>query len=851
MEKIRDNLQDRISRIKKNIDDNLEKTRKTRLQFNSPEQLTLNEIDKILEKLPRVNSIDHDTGDISRQYIMDKIKHLLRLPINKIVKSAVPELIKIIINTFNRAKAEPGMPVGLLAAQAISSQLMQATLNTFHQSGSKKNVESGIKAYEDMLNVRPNMSSPSCDIYFKDNVTFNDIIYDKRPKLVQVLVDDLLIDTDILNKMELYDDNGFKYPHYMLYNSMYSTQSFNFLQHIKVPDINDPTDRSGMTFLRLTIDTDKIYKYQITTGDICKAIMKSNDSRIICIPSPIIMQKITTKKLYMVGNVSEYHNITRDVPFLYIDIFTFVENVKREIADEFNSNKNMESILNDTINQAYFNTIVLPGFKKIIVKGLHDITNIYPEKLSIWSAIEEEITYDGQWILRYNESRMEKTGINVDHIITLCNKSKIEVISSDSHHLIVKTPEKPGDERKILNIDPNNLIRWNPGQVINYIKLKELDTNNEYAKNMRELRNKLMVEKKFSEADNISTIPPASDFELSLNFMYAVSDGSNLIDLLQDEDIDPTRTISNNTREILQVFGIEAARSFYIEQLHKIIKMNDNYVDTRHIMIVADHITRLGFITPFTQKGMEHHPIGTLTLAAHQKPSQHLHSMAITGKSESLKATYPALLTGTTVSLGTGIVNVSMNKKKEKEFMDKFKIKEMYNMKIEELSSVVEHMEEEEDDDNIYDTFAVYNNEGVMIGTSFATFPSLLPSLEISQMSPSLIGAHPQSSLGQIRSSRKSPVVPETIQERVVIRSITTPTTVLLPGSTLPIKIGLDVLPEGIVAGMAVTRTAEEGTGVGGLSEIEEVVSFPTFTQDTGSTDIMKNIISIVQKQNK
>ncbi len=851
-------LQEEINRIKRIIDDKLEKTRKTRLQFDEPENLTQEEIDKILVKMPRVNSIDHELADKTREYILNILSYMLKLPSNKIIKSAIPELTRILINTFNRAKAEPGMPVGLLAAQAISSQLMQATLNTFHYSGSKKNVESGIKAYEDMLKVRSNISSPSCDIYFKDKVTFNDIIYEKRPKLVQTLVDDLIISSDILNKSELYNENGLRYPHYTLYENMNSTQSFSLLRHIKVPDLEDPTDRSGMTFLRLTLDTDKLYKYQITSGDVCYAIMKldNNSTKIVCVPSPIIMRQMTDEKIFTVDNVSERHSITKYVPFSYIDIFTFVENVKREIIDEFNAD--VEKISNDNINQAYFNTIVIPGFAKIIVKGVTDLTNIYPEKTSVWSVIEEEIRDGKKWILRYNMRRMIKTGISVKHVVNLCVISNMVIVTSDSHHLVVKTPEIPDDAREVLNIGPNKILKWRPGQVINYIKLKELDANNEYAKTMREKRNKLMIEKKFVEAEKISTIKPASEFELSLSFMYAISDGSNLIDLLQDEDIDETRTISNNTLEILKVFGIEAARKFFTEQLHNIIRMNDNYVDTRHIMIVADHITRLGFITPFTELGMKHHPIGSLTRAAYKKPSQQLQSMAITGKRESLKSTYPAILTGRSVSLGTGIVSASMNKKKEKEFMDKFKIKEMYDMKAEDLSSVVEKMEGEVgdimDEDYIQDNYAVINNEGIMIGTSSP------PALGDAQISPSLVGSYPQSSLTQMRGFRKSPIVE---QESIIIRSIPTPSTVPLPGSAprpgptplpstvplpgvtpstaplpgpaprIPEKFGVDVLPEGIT--------------IGGMEDIEAVVSFPTFTQDTGASDIMKNIISFVQ----
>jgi len=834
-------IRSKIDNVKRRIDFNLRETQKFRSKFEEPEYVTPEEKRMILDKLPMIASIDNEIAEYSHKAIRDKLSYMLDLPVNKIVKSAIPELTRIIINTFQRAKAPPGFPVGLLAAQALASQLMQATLNTFHKSGSSKNISSGISGYRDMLTVKDNMQNPSCNIYFKEGVTFDDIIYKQRPKLVQLLIDDIVESSEIHNKEDLYDNTGFKHKFYYMYHSLYKNENKDILNLIQ------DNNKTGSTFLRVILKVTSMHKNRVTTSDVCNTIEKEKKGKVICVPSPAIMTEKTERKLFMNNNITEYKTIVKKVPVYYIDIFVLTDPVKQELFKEYKEeSKPGEEVHN--INEPYFNVIILPGFKKMIIKGVTKITNIYPEKVSVWSAVEEEIKDGDRWVLRYHTKLMDKTGITSKHLQNLCEKTGMKVVDEDEYHLIVKIPEPPKDARKTLNVTGNKPLNWKPGRLINYLKLKELDANNMYGDEMRKKREQLIKEKKYGEVEKLMMTKPPTEFELALDFIYAVSDGSNLMDLLRDLDIDETRTISNNIREILYNFGIEAARNFFIEQLYNIVRTNENYIDPRHVMIIAEYITSRGFITPISQKGMTANAISTLTLAGHAFPKKHMKHAAITGKAEKIQGNYSAMITAAPVQLGSTLASVSLNKAEQKRFEKDSKILTKMGIHSDELSDALEKLLQADTSDIIDDEMTlldpVFQKEDPTTGVILGTTSEVPNVLESYGLSPNMVGASPSrfiettplaspstASIAVANRINQSPVIERDTIRDDIIKPLNTLNTAPLPGIGGQM-IGLDTLPEGQLPSQTTVN-----------------ISMPVYEIESQIPNVLSNIASLVQKK--
>lgn len=82
--------------------------------------------------------------------------------------------------------------------------------------------------------------------------------------------------------------------------------------------------------------------------------------------------------------------------------------------------------------------------------------------------------------------------------------------------------------------------------------------------------------------------------------------GSNLREILVLDTVDETRTYSNDIHEMLEIFGIEAARNTIIHELNAAAP--DTGVDSRHINMLGDYMTYKGFLIPFERHGINRNP---------------------------------------------------------------------------------------------------------------------------------------------------------------------------------------------------------------------------------------------------
>lgn len=143
------------------------------------------------------------------------------------------------------------------------------------------------------------------------------------------------------------------------------------------------------------------------------------------------------------------------------------------------------------------------------------------------------------------------------------------------------------------------------------------------------------------------------------------TEGSNLENVLQLEEVDGTRTTTSNIQEICDVLGIEAARNSIIQEAHKTLQEQGLNVDLRHIMLVADLMTTEGTIQSVGRHGVSGKKSSVLARAAFEITSQHLLQAGIRGESDRLAGVAENIITGQHVSLGTGVVSLVYREKKE------------------------------------------------------------------------------------------------------------------------------------------------------------------------------------------
>ena len=96
-------------------------------------------------------------------------------------------------------------------------------------------------------------------------------------------------------------------------------------------------------------------------------------------------------------------------------------------------------------------------------------------------------------------------------------------------------------------------------------------------------------------------------------------EGTNLYDLLVFPGVDGTRTFSNDIHEVMDVFGIEAARLSLYEEINEVF--SSEKVNYRHLAVLVDTMTFGGRIVPVNRFGMSKNETGVLAKSSFEETS--------------------------------------------------------------------------------------------------------------------------------------------------------------------------------------------------------------------------------------
>lgn len=144
--------------------------------------------------------------------------------------------------------------------------------------------------------------------------------------------------------------------------------------------------------------------------------------------------------------------------------------------------------------------------------------------------------------------------------------------------------------------------------------------------------------------------------------------GSNLKKILEREEVDTTRTISNDIHEVANVLGIEAARNLIIKEVAKTLEEQGLDVDIRHVILVADIMTVDGVVKPIGRYGVAGAKGSVLARANFEETIKHLTQSALAGEVDALESTIENVMINQVVPIGTGVVELVYSpKKKEKK----------------------------------------------------------------------------------------------------------------------------------------------------------------------------------------
>ena len=130
--------------------------------------------------------------------------------------------------------------------------------------------------------------------------------------------------------------------------------------------------------------------------------------------------------------------------------------------------------------------------------------------------------------------------------------------------------------------------------------------------------------------------------------------GTALREVLAVPGVDATRTVTNDLWQIVDAFGIEAARGALLNELRRVLAFDGSYVNERHLALLVDVMTYRGSIAAVTRHGINRADTGALMRCSFEETVEILLEAAATGELDDCMGISENVMLGQLAPMGTG-----------------------------------------------------------------------------------------------------------------------------------------------------------------------------------------------------
>lgn len=286
------------------------------------------------------------------------------------------------------------------------------------------------------------------------------------------------------------------------------------------------------------------------------------------------------------------------------------------------------------------------------------------------------------WVLRmkFNKEKMNSFGLRMIDIYTKLNMSYdrfIECVYSDDNA-----------EECIFRLKLSELALKDVCQNDTLACIKAMEHNivyNVLLKGYKGIKKVSLNKKKYDKYnyDN-QTFDKIVEWVLD-------TDGTNLIEILSNPNVDSTRTISNDIREIYETLGIEAARNALYNELINVT--GEGAMNYRHMSLLIDTMTYKGSLMSIDRHGINRGDIGPLAKSSFEETTDMLINASIFSQYDNVNGVSANVMLGQQPPCGTGDNSIILD---EDHFIELMKDKKYIGSK---LGDIIENSDEEDEDD--------------------------------------------------------------------------------------------------------------------------------------------------------
>jgi DNA-directed RNA polymerase II subunit RPB1 len=292
------------------------------------------------------------------------------------------------------------------------------------------------------------------------------------------------------------------------------------------------------------------------------------------------------------------------------------------------------------------------------------------EKIVKESNSEDEEEEDGealsQWILRMEidaEVMLEKniTMDDINFTLNNCYQQEIRCKYSDynSDKLIfrirmaaVKESSKTAKKQTLDQSDNIYILKSFQEQLLQNVIIRGVSGINKV--NLRKIKDNVFERQgKFEKQDTwvLDTV------------------GTNLLEVLSLDIIDPSRTVSNDIDEVYQVLGIEAARQTILNELVEVVSFGGVNINYHNYSVLCDRMTYTSRMISISRFGINTDDIGPIAKASFEETPEMFLKAARHGELDIMRGISANVMCGQEGYFGTSLFQVVLDIKKYTEYL--------------------------------------------------------------------------------------------------------------------------------------------------------------------------------------
>ncbi|XP_066139223.1 DNA-directed RNA polymerase II subunit RPB1 [Euwallacea fornicatus] len=142
------------------------------------------------------------------------------------------------------------------------------------------------------------------------------------------------------------------------------------------------------------------------------------------------------------------------------------------------------------------------------------------------------------------------------------------------------------------------------------------------------------------------------------------TDGTSMMRVLSERDVDAVRTASNDICEIFSVLGIEAVRKSVEKEMNAVLQFYGLYVNYRHLALLCDVMTAKGHLMAITRHGINRQDTGALMRCSFEETVDVLMDAAAHAEVDPMRGVSENIIMGQLPRMGTGCFDLLLDAEK-------------------------------------------------------------------------------------------------------------------------------------------------------------------------------------------